>query len=159
MNKKHLFYRPFKVLLMLLIVVSCSSSDDSNMLMYEEKSMDTEILELLNQYRSSKGLSVLLELDIIKTQTHAHTAYMISKAKISHDNFSDRNAYLQKNANAKGVSENVASGYNTAQSVVNGWLNSEGHRKNIEGNYTHFNVSSKQNASNKWYYTNIFIKQ
>ncbi|WP_442266304.1 CAP domain-containing protein [Tenacibaculum sp. ZS6-P6] len=120
---------------------------------------ETQILNLLNKHRIDNGLSPLEILDIIKTQTDAHTDYMISKGDISHDNFSDRSNYLQQNVDAKNIAENVAYGYGNAQSLVNGWINSNGHRRNIEGDFTHFNLTAKKNDNGTWYYTNIFIKK
>jgi len=37
--------------------------------------------------------------------------------------------------------ENIAWGYDTSEAVVNGWMNSEGHRSNIlNGNYTDIGI-------------------
>ncbi|WP_075343205.1 CAP domain-containing protein [Tenacibaculum agarivorans] len=159
--RKYLFI--FSVFLM----VSCTSEDpqidgvnenpDTNV--GTDASYEGQILQLLNNHRASKGLAKLEVLDIIKSQTDKHTDYMISAGAISHANFSDRGKYLSDNAGAKNIGENVAVGYNTAQSVVTGWINSDGHRKNIEGNFTHFNLTAKQNSNGRWYYTNIFIRK
>ncbi|WP_299715963.1 CAP domain-containing protein [uncultured Tenacibaculum sp.] len=150
-----------------LTILSCSSNEENvdtdvdintenptNEIDYEN-----QILNLLNDYRANKGLARLDVLDIIKTQTDEHTDYMISQGDISHDNFSSRSAYLQQNADARNIGENVAFGYNNAQSLVNGWINSDGHRRNIEGNFTHFHLTAKQNNNGTWYYTNIFIRR
>lgn len=64
-----------------------------------------------------------------------------------------------QNASATKVSENVAYAFSSAQSVVNAWLNSAGHRANIEGDYTDFDISAEQNEEGRWYFTNIFIKK
>ncbi|CAL2087325.1 conserved hypothetical protein [Tenacibaculum sp. 190524A05c] len=147
---------------LVVLIAGCSSDSENEGILSDNSSAtsyEKEILVLINNHRTSNGLSKLEILDIIKTQTNAHTDYMINAGAISHDKFSERSSYLQANAQATGTAENVASGYSTAQSVVNGWINSEGHRKNIEGNYTHFHLTAKQNAAGKWYYTNIFIRQ
>ncbi|TYP99258.1 hypothetical protein C7447_102580 [Tenacibaculum adriaticum] len=150
-----------KITLSTLLVLfnSCSSSDDTDIITSEERLMESEILLLLNEHRVSIGLNKLIELDIIKSQTKEHTNYMIAKDEISHDNFNDRSNYLKAKINLIGIGENVAKGNNSANSVVNGWLNSQGHKENIEGDYTHFNITAKKNKSNTWYYTNIFIKK
>ena len=49
---------------------------------------------------------------------------MIEVDNVSHDNFFQRKQSLQTNASANIVSENVAYGFNSAESVVNAWLNS-----------------------------------
>ncbi|CAL2078631.1 Cysteine-rich secretory protein family protein [Tenacibaculum sp. 190524A02b] len=159
---------PFILSLIFIIsfsFVSCSSDSAGDVSNGEDVannpniSYEIEIMNLINAHRVSKGLAKLEMLAAIKTQTALHTDYMIKKGKISHDLLNQRSEYLKKNANAKSIAENVASGYATANTVVTGWLNSTGHRENIEGNYTHFELTAKQNASGKWYYTNIFIKK
>ena len=57
------------------------------------------------------------------------------------------------------MSENVAYGFTNAESVVNAWLNSEGHRHVIEGDFTNFDISAEKDEEGKWYFTNIFIKK
>ena len=84
---------------------------------------------------------------------------MIDKNKISHDFFYERKAYLTKNTNAVGVGENVAYGYSSAKSVVNAWIKSKGHKENIEGDFTHFDVTAEKSADGKWFFTNIFVKK
>lgn len=123
------------------------------------KSIEVEILNEINNYRIANGFSKLNQLAIIKTQTNNHTNYMVSKSAISHDNFYTRKQYLTANANAKNVVENVAYGYSSAKTVVNAWLKSTGHKKNIEGNYNYFEISAEKDKNGKWYYTNIFIKK
>ena len=152
---------------MLISLSSCSSDsiDDkaeavaTNVVIPEDKIIEIEILERINDYRISKGLNSLQGLDIIKSQTYSHTDYMIERENISHDNFHQRRNFLVSNAGAISVSENVAYGYSTAESVVVAWLNSDGHRDAIEGNFTHFNVSAEKNEEGHWYYTNIFVKK
>ena len=63
------------------------------------------------------------------------------------------------NVSATKVSENVAYAFSSAESVVNAWLNSDGHRENIEGDFTDFDISAEQNEEGRWYFTNIFIKR
>ena len=57
------------------------------------------------------------------------------------------------------MSENVAYGFSSAESLVNAWLNSASHRENIEGDFTDFDISAEKNNEGKWYFTNIFIKR
>jgi len=114
---------------------------------------------LINNHRISIGLNPLNDLSIIKSQTFSHTDYMASVNDVNHDYFYSRKAFLVNNASALKVSENVAYGYSSAASVVNAWINSDGHRGNIEGDFTDFEVSAEKDANNKWYFTNIFIKK
>lgn len=123
------------------------------------KIIEIEIMELINAHRIEKGLSPLGEMNEIKAEAFSHTDYMIDRQQVSHDNFYQRRANLMTSANATRVGENVAYAYSSAQSVVNAWLNSEGHKNVIEGDFTHFDLSAEKDEDGRWYYTNIFIKQ
>ena len=157
------------LLLVLLTSFSFSCSTDSlddnanalneNLVIPEAKTIETQILELINNHRLSLGLNPLGKMDIIKGQAYSHTEHMVIENEVSHDNFFSRSNYLKANAGAITVSENVAYGYTQASSVVNAWLKSDAHRENIEGNFTNFDVSAEQNTEGDWYYTNIFIKR
>lgn len=123
------------------------------------KTIEVEILELINNHRLSLGLNPLTDLALIKSVAFTHTDYMVDNDEVSHANFFERSNYLKQNAGAESVSENVAYGYSSAESVVRAWLKSDGHKANIEGDYTNFDISAEVNAEGKWYYTNIFIKK
>lgn len=125
----------------------------------ETKTIEVEILELINNHRLSKGLTALSDMTVVKSVAFTHTDYMVDNNEVSHANFYKRSDYLKANAGAIKVSENVAYGYSSAESVVSAWLKSDGHRANIEGDFTNFDLAAEQNAEGKWYYTNIFIKK
>ena len=150
-----------------MLSFSCPSEDFSNETLDATslptapaaKSIEIEILELLNAHRISIGLPSLNNHGTIKAVAYTHTDYMVEVDNVSHDNFFQRKNSLIDNANASKVSENVAYAYSNAQSVVNAWLNSDGHRQNIEGDFTDFDISAEQNANGQWYFTNIFVKR
>ena len=123
------------------------------------KTIEIEILELINAHRINIGLEPLNNHTTIKAVAYTHTDYMVEVNNVSHDNFFQRKNSLIENAAATRVSENVAYAFNSSESVVNAWMNSEGHRANIEGDYTDFDISAEQNEEGKWYFTNIFIKR
>lgn len=123
------------------------------------KAIEVEILELINDYRITNGLSVLNDMSTIKAQAFGHTDYMIENDEVSHANFFQRKQNLVNQVGAKVVAENVAYAFSSAESVVNAWLNSEGHKSNIVGDFTDFDISAEVDENGKWYYTNIFIKK
>ncbi|HLV39061.1 CAP domain-containing protein [Xanthomarina sp.] len=155
------------MVLIVMLSFSCStdsldetaSNADTNLVVPETKIIEIEILDLINDYRLSLGLNALNSMEAIKSQAYNHTDYMIEKDNVSHDNFFQRKSYLINYAGANKVSENVAYGYTKAESVVNGWLNSPGHKEIIEGDFTNFDISAEKNSEGKWYYTNIFVKK
>ena len=156
-------------LLLFLAVLSFSCTTDSidtrvenielSLITPEDKTIEIEILELINNYRLSKGLNALENMSVVKSVAYTHTDYMVENNEVSHANFTKRSQYLKQYEGAKSVSENVAYGYTSAESVVNAWIKSEGHRVNIEGDFTNFDISAEENDEGKWYYTNIFIKK
>ncbi|GAB5564039.1 MAG: hypothetical protein Wins2KO_11020 [Winogradskyella sp.] len=125
----------------------------------QAKQIEIEIMELINAHRITSGLNPLNDHITVKAVAFTHTDYMIEENNVSHDNFFLRQQSLQDNANANIVSENVAYGFNSAEAVVNAWLNSPSHRETIEGNFTDFDISAEQNSEGRWYFTNIFIKR
>src|SRR5690606_674229 len=157
------------LVLLAIFLVSCSkdtmdSQVDENATGIETEvgaltPIEIEILELLNAHRISEGLNVLNEMDIIRAQAYMHTEYMIEKNRLSHDNFVEREYYLTEHASAHRVSEIVAFGFDTAEEVVSSWLNSDGHRSTIEGNFSHFNVSAEKNEQGLYFFTCIFIRK
>ncbi len=160
MSKKIIFW----ILPLFLFIVSCSP-DESEPLIDEQNSDPTvtssitkEILLLVNQHRQSIGKSVLTRNSIADNIAKEHTDYMISKSEISHDNFNGRFQQLQQKVAAKGAGENVAAGYPTAKSVMDGWLNSSGHKANIEGNFTHIGIAAVKDAQGRYYYTQLFYR-
>ena len=122
--------------------------------------MELEILNLVNAHRQGMNLAELKRLDIVSGVANSHTDYMIQAGQLSHDNFDKRSQILIQNSQANKVGENVAYGYSSAQGVVNGWLNSAGHRKIIESDeYTHFGISTDSNKDGINYFTHIFINK
>lgn len=155
------------MVLFALLSFSCSTDNvddkvnsvNTAIVIPEAKTIELEILDLINDYRLNLGLNPLNDMGIIKSQAYNHTEYMLAQNSVSHDNFFQRKSFLVNNAGADVVSENVAYGFTSAQSVVNAWLNSDGHRANIEGDFTDFDISAEKNEQGYWFYTNIFVKK
>ena len=158
---------PLVALLAVLTLTSCTTDNiddkaDAMELSLQEiqaKTIEVEILDLINDHRLSLGLDPLADMPVVKSVAYSHTDYMVDNDAVSHDNFFRRSNYLKSNAGAKKVSENVAYGYSSAESVVKAWIKSEGHKANIEGDYTNFDISAERNEDGRYYYTNIFIKK
>ncbi|MGJ8665242.1 MAG: CAP domain-containing protein [Patiriisocius sp.] len=151
-------------------VASCSTEDtaaieeanyaiDLNLAQETDWAMAEEILVLVNEHRATLGLAA-----IKKDQQYAsayavdHTKYMIDLEEINHDNFHYRTEAL-KGQGAEKVGENVAFGYTDAQTVVTAWLNSDGHRRAIEGDFTHSGFGIIPNDRGTYYFTQLFYKR
>ncbi len=152
-----IFHRSLLILVLSLVMFSCSE-DDGSIDTPNEISVVDEILSLVNQHRRDQGLSILEKNNTAEQLAIDHSKYMISQGRISHDNRDAKFQTLQEKENARSFGENVASGQNSAQSVMTGWLNSSGHRANIEGNYTHIGIAAVKDENGRYYYTQIFYR-
>jgi uncharacterized protein YkwD len=126
---------------------------------YEYSPLELETMDLINNYRVSIGLNSLEKVNYVSHKSEEHDNYMITNNVVNHDDFVSRSENIMKALGAKNVSENIAYNYNSAKGAFDAWLNSEGHKENIEGNFTHFGISVRENpVTGKKYYTNIFVK-
>ncbi|WP_103068372.1 CAP domain-containing protein [Aquimarina sediminis] len=159
------------ILSITLLITSCTK--DESQVELEEQTLEVmpnaklsneeiqvihEIYYQVNDHRQSIGLQPLIWSNAAYTESWNHTQYMIQEGSISHDGFSQRYQNLVYSANARSMSENVASHYRSASSVVEGWLNSSGHRDNIEGDYTHTGIAAIKDSEGNFYYTQIFYR-
>ncbi|HKO77880.1 MAG TPA: CAP domain-containing protein [Flavobacterium sp.] len=153
----------------LTFMVSCTAEDTTGsqesseslpiVLNYDYSPVELETMALINDYRVSIGLNALEKINHISYKSEEHDNYMIANNVVNHNDFEARSSNIMKVLNAKNVSENIAYNYNSAQGAFDAWLRSEGHKKNIEGDFTHFGLSIRENpVTGKKYYTNIFVK-
>lgn len=121
-------------------------------------SMEQNLLDLVNDHRASIGENVLQNSPSSYKYAEEHNQYMISKNKLSHDNFNDRATKIAAETNAISVSENVARYYTSAEKTLEGWLNSSSHKEAMEGDFTHTSLSVQLDKDGRPYYTQIFLK-
>lgn len=141
-----------------------NSSLDSNIfnpttVVYNYSTNEIETLSLINDYRKSKGLTALEKINFISLKSEEHANYMIVNNVVNHNDFVARSNAIIKALGAKTVSENIAYNYAQPVSAFNAWLLSPTHKENIEGDFSHFGISIRQDpATGKKYYVNIFAK-
>jgi uncharacterized protein YkwD len=92
-----------------------------------DEQIQTEAFNLINSARVAAGVAPLANDPKLVALAREHVLYMIQQGVLSHDGFYDRAA----RSGYSYVGENVAAGYRSAQSLVNAWLGSSGHRANI----------------------------
>ncbi|WMX13507.1 MULTISPECIES: CAP domain-containing protein [unclassified Aureispira] len=121
--------------------------------------LELEILELINQHRASLNLTPLSIHPSIQNSSFQHSTN-IAKENIpfGHEGFSERANTLVQVLNGSAAAENVAMGQRSAKEVVDGWLNSSGHRNNIEGDFNLTGISIVKNSQNENIFTQLFIK-
>ncbi|HET6514626.1 MAG TPA: CAP domain-containing protein [Thermodesulfovibrionales bacterium] len=96
--------------------------------------VEEEVVALINQERQNNGLPALV-LDVrLVEAARLHSQDMASNNFFSHTG-SDGSDFTTRIDNSGyfwyTAAENIAAGYSTAAAVVNGWMNSPGHRANI----------------------------
>jgi uncharacterized protein YkwD len=122
--------------------------------------MSREILWYVNQHRRSIGLAELQANSFISSVALGHSRDMLSgRTPFGHDGFRDRIEVIRKKLGPIHVAaENVASGPMSAREVVDGWLHSPGHRRNIEGDFRLTGIGLAFAANGMIYFTQIFTK-
>jgi len=122
--------------------------------------MAVEVLKYVNQYRSARGLPVLTMNESANEEARRHSQEMASHAvPFGHAGFSQRMKHLYHRVDdATGGAENVAYNYKTARIVVDGWIKSPGHHRNLIGRYNMTGIGIVRDKAGKIYYTQLFIR-
>lgn len=120
--------------------------------------LEDQILVLINQHRKQKGLPALENNVVIGVEARRHTVSMAShKTPFGHNGFSYRTKVItSKIPGITATAENVAFGSKTAREVVDGWLDSPGHKKNIEGRFRLTGIGVARDDKSVLYFTQIF---
>ena len=107
------------------------------------------------------GKEPLQMLDAASKQAYKHSYNMATgKTAFSHNGFDQRiYAIGQSIGRSSASAENVAYGNLTARGVVDVWLNSPGHKKNIEGNYNLTGIGVSKDRQGILYFTQIFLRK
>ena len=127
----------------------------------QDNSFENQILQYVNEYRQSKKLSPLQMNVAITAEAVKHSENMASgKTAFGHDGFDGRvSAISRQLASSRKFAENVAYGHLDAKEVVNIWLNSPGHRHNIEGAYNLTGIGTSRKDDGTVFFTQIFAAQ
>lgn len=117
-----------------------------------------EVIELVNQERAAAGLSPVTEsarLTEAATIRAKETAVSFSHTRPDGSHFST--VLSQNGISYRGAGENIAYGYSTPKAVMNGWMNSAGHRANIlNGSYNSIGIGYYQSSDGTIYCTQLF---
>ena len=100
-------------------------------------SLDSQVMSLINQHRASLGLGQLVTSPTLTASAVWKARQMAQYGVFSHDDVSPpvtRSAAdrISTCGYHSSWGENIAEGFPDAASVVNAWLNSAGHKANIE---------------------------
>jgi uncharacterized protein YkwD len=113
-------------------------------------SYDLELIEAINTYRHSIGLSKLKVADLESTIALKHSHYMYENSKLCHDYAVDR----QVSCRALVCKEIVSKGFSSGKSNFNAYMASVKHRESIEYNEAEWIAV----GTYKSYNTTLFLK-
>ncbi|MEA4989133.1 MAG: CAP domain-containing protein [Anaerovorax sp.] len=123
---------------------------------------EQQVVTLVNQERAKQGLSPLTLNTKLSSVAETKAADMRDKNYFSHTSptyGSPFDMMKQFGISYKSAGENIAMGQKTPESVMNGWMNSEGHRANIlNANYTEIGVGYVTDSKGNTYWVQMFIR-
>ncbi|MGN1333590.1 MAG: CAP domain-containing protein [Anaerovoracaceae bacterium] len=123
-------------------------------------SMEKQVAFLTNSERKAKGLSALTLDSQLSKLARLKAEDMAKKGYFSHTSPTYGSAFDMMNkygVSYRTAGENIAKGQKTAESVMNGWMNSSGHRANILSSaYTHIGVGYAKDSRGNTYWVQIF---
>lgn len=125
------------------------------------KSWTEEFMDLVNAHRTGMGLRSLIHNEDLAQIVREHSQNMANgSVAFGHSGFSTRCSDARSAlGGGNWCGENVAAGQRTPQAAFTSWMNSSGHRANIESTRaTHTGFGYAKNSSGKYYWTQIFIQ-
>ena len=119
---------------------------------------ENEVVRLVNDIRRQNGLNPLTANWELSRVARYKSQDMREKGYFSHTSPTYGTPFQMIKAfglTYRSAGENIARGYSTPQAVVNGWMNSSGHRANIlNASYTQIGVGY---VAQGHYWTQLFI--
>lgn len=142
------------------VAVSASPATSSLAFFSPAGNMISDILLYVNLHRRQIGLKPLLMNSFESSVAAQHSHNMATgRTPFGHKGFEDRVRTIGKRLGFISLAaENVASGQMSAREVVDGWLHSPGHRRNIEGDFRLTGIGLARGRNGRIYYTQIFTR-
>ena len=151
MFRKRFGFAPLVVSVAMTLATAQARADESI------DAVEAQVAELINAQRSLAGLSELgfdYRLNIVADQ---HSRDMAVNGCFQHDSCDGTNTFdriLAVYPRGGAMGEIIAAGFKDAQSVVDAWMNSPGHRAQILGSdFTAFGVGLVKGGSFGTYWT------
>lgn len=121
-------------------------------------SYEAEVIRLVNEIRQENGLKPLTTNWELSRVARYKSQDMVNNKYFSHTSPTYGSPFQMIKAfglSYRSAGENIAMGYATPQAVVNGWMNSSGHRANIlNASYTQIGVGY---VAQGHYWSQMFI--
>jgi len=122
--------------------------------------MEVNILYYVNLHRRAMGKHPLQINSFESSVAAQHSRNMASgRTPFGHKGLELRMNTIERQIGPlSATAENVAYGQLTAKEVVDSWLQSPGHRRNIEGSFTLTGIGWAKDSKGMIYYTQIFTR-
>lgn len=162
----YIFYDKYNENVVTSILVVDKNTELSLDSFYGEKNKDLkisyqqQIFDLTNSIRAQKNLKPLKWSEKASLTAYNHSKDMALNNYFSHINIDGNTPFDRmesNNINYRRAGENIASGQMSSIFAHEAWMNSQGHRENILGNYENLGVGVYFGGSNNIYYTQNFF--
>ncbi len=116
------------------------------------------VLELVNAERKKENLSPLKINEKLTQAARDHSANMAKQNKLDHTLDEKGPAHRIQAVGYKfsSFAENIAMGQTTPAEVMKSWMESEGHKKNLLGDYVDIGIGVATDAMGQKYWTQVF---
>ncbi len=130
----------------------------SNMTDTDLQEFADQVVALVNQERAAEGLNPLYAVPLLHEVSAVRAEECVTSFSHTRPNGTSCGTILDEyNISWFHRGENIAYGYRTPESVMNDWMNSDGHRANILGeSFTHMGVGVFLSGST-YYWTQTFV--
>lgn len=125
-----------------------------------ESAIELELFRELNAYRAKQGKTALTFVPEAASIVREHSRSQYNNRTLTHDGMDNRADAFSKvlGKRASGWAENVAMNYDHS-GVTDAWIKSDGHRKNMLGDYTHVAIGVYIDPNGRThYYTQLFLR-
>ncbi|MBY2477124.1 peptidase [Clostridioides difficile] len=148
------------------LIIDKTTEDEFKVLYPEDreelkKCFELEVIDLVNSVRNQRSLNSLRYSEQATLSSRKHSKDMRDNNFFDHINKNDETPFDRMKREGivyTSAGENIAAGQINAIYAHEAWMNSEGHRKNILGNYNNIGVGVIFGGSYKTYYTQNFYK-
>ena len=125
--------------------------------------LEHQVHRLVNEHRTSQGLKPLAFNSEIAAIARHHSQDMATgRVEVGHGGIESRREKIAGFITQPGVGENVAmvpaGSFHVGAVAVSNWLESPGHRRNIEGAYELTGVGIAQGPPGAYFFTQLFVR-
>ena len=148
-------------LVVLIVLAGSAAAQAKKPEAFKVSEVEQAVIDGTNAQRKEKKLPELKMNPQLMAAARAHAANMAKQSKLAHELDGESVSDRVKTAKYKyaAVGENIAWNPRSAKDVVAGWMNSEGHRKNIlNDTFTEIGVAVAKNANGEPYWVQVFGK-